>query len=89
QIHEETEKLRVTDEERAEHFRLQSELKEEIKKYRDQKELLLKEHEDLKEDRKKFEEEWEALNERRTFVYEEVKKLDEEKEKLKKFTAAE
>ncbi|XP_047319703.1 nuclear matrix constituent protein 1-like isoform X2 [Impatiens glandulifera] len=89
QIHEETEKLRVTGEERAEHLRLQSELKEELEKYRTQKELLLKEHEDLKNDRKKFEEEWEALNERRTFVYEEVKKLDEEKEKLEKFRTAE
>lgn len=55
QIHKEREKLRITEEEKAEHLRLQLELKEDIETCRLQNELLLKEREDLKQDRNNFE----------------------------------
>lgn len=82
QIIEEKEKLKITEEEKAEHVRLRSELKMEIEKYGLQNELLSKEVEDLRQERRKFEEEWEALDEKRAAVNQESMKLDEEKEKL-------
>ncbi|XP_058195299.1 nuclear matrix constituent protein 1-like [Rhododendron vialii] len=84
QIREEKEKLVITEEEKAEHLRLQLELKEEIEKYRLEKELLLKEGEDLKLDRKKFEEEWEALDEKRVSIAEAFRVIDEKREELEK-----
>ncbi|KAE8657473.1 Nuclear matrix constituent protein-related, putative isoform 6 [Hibiscus syriacus] len=48
-IREESLKLKITEQERAEHIRLQSELKLQIVNCRCQEELLLKEHEDLKQ----------------------------------------
>ncbi|KAI8527599.1 hypothetical protein RHMOL_Rhmol12G0087700 [Rhododendron molle] len=84
QIREEKEKLVITEEEKAEHLRLQLELKEEIEKYRLEKELLLKEGEDLKLDRKKFEEEWEALDEKRVSIAEACGVIDEKREELEK-----
>lgn len=84
QIREEKEKLVITEEEKAEHLRLQLELKEEIEKYRLEKELLLKEGEDLKLDRKKFEEEWEALDEKRDSIAEAFRVIDEKREELEK-----
>lgn len=85
QIHEESKKLRITEEERAEHLRLQLELKEEIEKCRLQKKLLIKEGEDLKQDRRKFEEEWEALDEKKAAVTKEFREISEEKEKFERF----
>ncbi|KAL5828493.1 hypothetical protein ACOSQ3_017961 [Xanthoceras sorbifolium] len=82
QIQEECQKLKLTEEERSEHLRLQSELKQEIEKCRHQQELLLKELEDLKQEREKFEKEWEVLDEKRAEVSEEQRKIAEEKAKF-------
>ncbi|KAL3510872.1 hypothetical protein ACH5RR_030273 [Cinchona calisaya] len=79
QIDDGNERLKVIEAERKEYLRLQTELKEEIEKFRVKKELLLKEGEDLKQDRQKFEEEWEALDEKRAAVTGELKQLMEEK----------
>ncbi|PSR88234.1 Protein CROWDED NUCLEI like [Actinidia chinensis var. chinensis] len=89
QIYKEREKLRITEEDKAEHLRLQSELKEEIEKYRLQEELLLKEGEELKQERNKFEEEWEALDDKRVSITRELKEIDEEKAKLEKMRHSE
>lgn len=89
QIDEEKEKLRILEDDKAEHLRLQLELKKEIEKCRLQKELLLKEGEDLKQDRKKFEEEWEALDDKRASITKELREIDEEKEKLAKLQHSE
>lgn len=84
QILEETERLKVTEEERSEHQRLQSELKQEIDKCRYQEEILLKEREDLKQERIMFEKDWEALDEKRAVIAEKMRELSEESEKLEK-----
>ncbi|VVA17884.1 PREDICTED: CROWDED NUCLEI [Prunus dulcis] len=89
QIREEREKLVITQEERSEHLRLQSELQQEIKTYRLQNELLSKEAEDLKQQREKFEEEWENLDERKAEISRELEKIVEEKEKLEKLQGTE
>ncbi|PSR91214.1 Protein CROWDED NUCLEI like [Actinidia chinensis var. chinensis] len=89
QLYKEREKLRITEEDKAEHLRLQSELKDEIEKYRLQEELLLKEGEELKQERNKFEEEWEALDEKRVSITRELKEIDEEKGKLEKLRHSE
>lgn len=89
QIHEDTEKLRITEAERASHLRLQLELKEEIEKCRHQNELLLKDRGDLKLDRKRFEEEWEALDEKRYAVNKELRDISEQKEKFEKLRHSE
>lgn len=83
-IREEKEKLVITEEEKVEHLRLQLELKEEIEKYRLQKELLLKEFDDLKLDRKKFEEEWEELDEKRISIAQTLRVIGEKREELEK-----
>lgn len=88
-IKEAKEKLRITEEEKADHIRLRSDLKEELEKYRLQNQLLLKEGEDLRQERRKFEEEWEALDQKQASVDQESKKLDEEKEKLEKLRLSE
>ncbi|XP_074336724.1 nuclear matrix constituent protein 1-like [Apium graveolens] len=84
-IQEEIKKLKISEEERAEYYRLQLQLKEEAEKCRFEKELLLKEHENLKDDKKNFEEKWEALDERSTAISSEIKLICEEKEKFEKF----
>ncbi|KAE8707386.1 Nuclear matrix constituent protein-related, putative isoform 6 [Hibiscus syriacus] len=65
QIREESEKLKITVQDRAEHIRLQSELKQQIVNCRRQEELLLKKHEDLKQQRENFEKEWDHSEEER------------------------
>ncbi|GFP94568.1 putative nuclear matrix constituent protein 1-like protein [Phtheirospermum japonicum] len=84
QIQEETENLRVLDEERKEHDRLIRNLKQEIEKYNHFKDLLNKESDDLKQDRKKFEEEWEALDEKRAGLTRDLQQLEKEKKMLEK-----
>lgn len=83
-IQKEKDQLKITEEERAEFLRLQSELKEEIEKCRLQEELVLKEAEDLKQQKENFEKEWEELDEKRAEVEKELKKISEQKEKLEK-----
>ncbi|KAL9427588.1 hypothetical protein AB3S75_029722 [Citrus x aurantiifolia] len=83
-IYEEKNQLRISEEERAEYLRLQSELKEEIGKCRLQEEMLLKEAEDLKQQKENFEKEWEQLDEKRAEVEKELKKISEQTEKLEK-----
>lgn len=84
QIHEESEKLRITESERLEHLRLLSQLKQEIEEYRLQRELLLKEGDDLKCQRENFEKEWELLDEKRAEISRELRQNVEEREKLDK-----
>ncbi|XP_057488191.1 nuclear matrix constituent protein 1-like [Actinidia eriantha] len=83
-VNDERERLRVTAEERSEHERLQAELKLEIDKGRQQRELLLKEGEELKQEREKFEKEWEELDEKRVGIKKELEEVTEQKEKLEK-----
>lgn len=83
-IYEEKNRLKISEEERAEYLRLQSELKEEIEKCRLQEEMLLKEAEDLKQQKENFEKEWEQLDEKRAEVEKELKKISEQTEKLEK-----
>ncbi|KAK9277409.1 hypothetical protein L1049_006952 [Liquidambar formosana] len=89
QIQEESEKLKITEEERSEFLRLQLELKQEIEKCRLQKELLLREGEDLKQEREKFEKDWEALDEKRAEVTKELKEIERERENLEKLQYSE
>ncbi|KAK8569096.1 hypothetical protein V6N13_106974 [Hibiscus sabdariffa] len=86
---EEKDGLRVTEEERSEHLRLQSELKEELEKCRRQEELLLKETEDLKLQKENFEREWEELDEKRLEFEKELKNISLQKEKFEKQKLAE
>ncbi|KAG9151876.1 hypothetical protein Leryth_002160 [Lithospermum erythrorhizon] len=81
---EESEKLKVAERERAEHLRLQMDLKQEIERVRQQQEVLLNEGEILKQDKRKFEEEWENLDENRAAVDQEMQKLNREKEMFEK-----
>ncbi|KAL1551217.1 nuclear matrix constituent protein 1-like [Salvia divinorum] len=85
QIHDEKEKLRITEEEREKHNHLVLELKQEIQRYNQQNDLLCKERDDLKLDRKRFEEEWEVLDEKRAEVTRELQQLDEDKKTIDKF----
>lgn len=88
-IIEERDRLKVTEEERAENGRLQSELKQEIDKYMLQKELLLKEAEDLRQQKETFEREWEELDEKRAEIEKERKNVDEQKEEFEKLRHSE
>ncbi|XP_059645323.1 nuclear matrix constituent protein 1 [Cornus florida] len=88
-ISEERERLIVTEEERLEHVRLQSELKQEIDKCRLQREMLLKEGEDLRQEREKFEKEWEELDEKRSEIKKKLGNITEQKEKLEKLKRSE
>ncbi|KAH7851973.1 hypothetical protein Vadar_019016 [Vaccinium darrowii] len=83
-LKEERERLQVTEEERSEYLHLQSELKLEIDKCRQQRELLLKEGEELKQEREKFEKEWEELDEKRAGINKELEEVIEQKEKIEK-----
>jgi hypothetical protein len=88
-IREEQDRLKVSEEERSEYVRLQSELKQEIDNYRLQKELLLNEAEDLKLQKETFEREWDELDEKRTEIEKELKKVTERKEEVEKMTHSE
>ncbi|OMO83566.1 putative nuclear matrix constituent protein 1-like protein-like protein [Corchorus capsularis] len=88
-IREESQKLKLTEEERKEHIRLQSELKQQIDNCRRQEELLMKEHEDLKQQRERFEKEWEILDEKRAEITMKQKEIVEEMEKLEKLRHSE
>ncbi|GLU01645.1 hypothetical protein SLE2022_189450 [Rubroshorea leprosula] len=83
-ISEENVRLRVTEEERSEYLRLQSELKAEIEKCRHQEELLLKETEDLRQQKENFEREWEELDGKRAEIEKEEKSFSEQQEKFEK-----
>ncbi|XP_020203329.1 protein CROWDED NUCLEI 3 isoform X2 [Cajanus cajan] len=84
QICQESENLKITEEERSEHSRLQLELKQEIEHTRSQKDFLLKEAENLREERQRFEKEWEVLDEKRVEITRKQHDLDVEKESLRK-----
>nr|XP_027076453.1 protein CROWDED NUCLEI 1-like isoform X2 [Coffea arabica] len=88
-IREEMEQLKVTEDERSEHARLQLELKQEIDKCRLQSELLLKEAEDLKQERLRFEKDWEELDVRHTEVKKELADFAEQKNYFEKMRWAE
>ncbi|XP_039000971.1 protein CROWDED NUCLEI 1-like isoform X1 [Hibiscus syriacus] len=88
-IHEEKDRLMVTEEECSEYLRLQSELKEEIEKCRRREELLLKEAEDLKQQKESFEREWDELDEKRIQIEKELKNISQQKEKFEKENLAE
>ncbi|KAL7221522.1 hypothetical protein ACSBR1_023472 [Camellia fascicularis] len=88
-ISEERERLQITEEERSEFVHLQSELKLEIDKGRQQRELLLKEGKELKQEREKFEKEWEELDEKRAEIKKELEQVTVEKEKLEKLMRSE
>ncbi|PIA31370.1 hypothetical protein AQUCO_05000038v1 [Aquilegia coerulea] len=78
------EKFKVTEEERTEHLRLKSELKQEIEKWKRQEELLMKEHQDLRQDRENFEKEWDVLDEKRAEIIKELERVSLEKESYEK-----
>lgn len=88
-IQQEREHLKVTEEERSEHLRLQSELKEEINKYRVQKEVLMKEADALKEERESFEKEWEALDEKKAAIDRDLKNLTAVQDKFERWRRSE
>lgn len=88
-LREERNSLEVSESERSDFHRLQSELKQEIENYRGQKELLLKEAEDLKHQRETFEREWEDLDDKRAQVEKEQKALMLQKEEFEKRTFSE
>ncbi|KAK7394310.1 hypothetical protein VNO78_14832 [Psophocarpus tetragonolobus] len=83
-INEETNRLKVTEEERSEYLHLQSQLKNEVDQYRHQKELLLKEAEDLRQQKETFEREWDELDLKRADVEKELKSVIQQKEEILK-----
>ncbi|KAJ8568974.1 hypothetical protein K7X08_037189 [Anisodus acutangulus] len=83
-INEEIEQLKITEDEKMEHARLQSELKQEIDKCRDLRDTLLKEAEDLKQEKERFEKEWEVLDEKRSEIKKELQEVNELKKKFEK-----
>ncbi|KAJ9540681.1 hypothetical protein OSB04_027187 [Centaurea solstitialis] len=85
-VMEERERLQVTEEERSEHLRLQSELKQEIEKNRQEREAVLMERENLKQEKEKFEKEWEELDEKRAEVKKELESVAAQKEKVDKMS---
>ncbi|XP_015962539.1 nuclear matrix constituent protein 1 [Arachis duranensis] len=83
-INEEINRLKVTDEERSEYLRLQSQLKHEADQYRLQKELLLKEADDLRQQKETFEREWDELDVKRADTEKELKDVIKQKEEMLK-----
>ncbi|XP_074377245.1 nuclear matrix constituent protein 1 isoform X2 [Apium graveolens] len=88
-LSKEIEQLKITEEERLEHVRLQSELKEEIENWRHRRELLLKEEDELKQEKMRFEKEWEDLDEKRTEVMKELEDITVQKENFEKLKHSE
>ncbi|KAL0343563.1 UNVERIFIED_CONTAM: protein CROWDED NUCLEI 1 [Sesamum angustifolium] len=88
-LNEERQQLKVTEEERIELARLQSELKQEIDKYRFQSEELMKEADDLKEAKEKFEKEWEELDDKRAEIKKEQEEVLEQQRSLEKLRHSE
>ncbi|KAM3363617.1 nuclear matrix constituent protein 1 [Capsicum galapagoense] len=83
-ISEGTEQLKITEDERIKHARLQSELKQEIDKCRLLQEDLLKEAEDLKQEKERFEREWEELDEKRSEIKIDLQELNEQRKNFEK-----
>ncbi|MCD7446649.1 hypothetical protein HAX54_013324 [Datura stramonium] len=83
-INEEIEQLKITEDEKMEHARLQSELKQEIDKCRRLRDTVLKEAEDLKQEKERFEKEWEELDEKRSEIKKELQEVNEMKKKFEK-----
>ncbi|CAA0828351.1 Protein CROWDED NUCLEI 1 [Striga hermonthica] len=88
-LNEEREQLKITEDERSEFTRLQSELKKEINRYRFQSEQLMKEADDLKQEKEKFEKEWEELDNERTQIKKEEEDVLEQKRHLEKLRLSE
>lgn len=88
-LSEEREQLKVTEDERKEHARLQSELKQEIDKYRFQSEQLMKEADDLKQEKGRFETEWEDLDNKKEKIKQEQEDLLEQKRCFEKLRQSE
>ncbi|XP_073273093.1 nuclear matrix constituent protein 1-like isoform X2 [Primulina huaijiensis] len=88
-LKEECEQLKVTEDERLEHRRLQSELERELVKWRLQNEQLLKETDDLKQEKEKFEKEWEQLDDRRADITKELTDVLEKKKNFEKLRQSE
>ncbi|XP_075501279.1 nuclear matrix constituent protein 1-like isoform X1 [Primulina tabacum] len=88
-LKEEHEQLKVTEDERLEHRRLQSELERELDKWRLQNEQLLKETDDLKQEKEKFEKEWEQLDDRRADITKELTDVLEKKKNFEKLRQSE
>uniref|UniRef100_A0A2P2J672 Uncharacterized protein MANES_06G074000 n=2 Tax=Rhizophora mucronata TaxID=61149 RepID=A0A2P2J672_RHIMU len=82
QIVEERESLRIINDERLEHLRLQAELKQQLENCWLRQEWLLKEVEGLKLEREKFEKEWEVLEKKKAQISNELKEINEERKKL-------
>ncbi|KAJ9564194.1 hypothetical protein OSB04_000160, partial [Centaurea solstitialis] len=85
EIIKERERLQVTEEEKSEHIHLQSELKQEIEKYKEERGALSKERDDLKQEREKFEKLWEDLDDKKTEIQTELESLTEQKERMEKW----
>lgn len=88
QIGEESESIKITNNERLEYLRLQAELKQELEKCRRQAEFLLKEAEELEQERERSEKEREVLEEKRAQINKEQKDIVEERERLEKMKYA-
>ncbi|KAJ6793438.1 protein CROWDED NUCLEI 1-like isoform X1 [Iris pallida] len=82
QILIEKESLKLTKEEREQHLKFQSDLKQEIEEYRIVKELVVKEREALKEEREKFEKEWGDLDDKKVALEAEAEKFNDEKQRF-------
>ncbi|KAL3624136.1 hypothetical protein CASFOL_032952 [Castilleja foliolosa] len=88
-LSEEREQLKITEDERAEYTRLQSQLKQEIDKYRFESEQLTKEADNLKLEKERFEKEWEELDDKRAKIKKEQEDVLEEKSRLEKLRLSE
>ncbi|KAK4367670.1 hypothetical protein RND71_011462 [Anisodus tanguticus] len=88
-ISEDTEQLKITEDERMEHARLQSELKQEIDKCRLLQENLLKEAEYLKQEKERFEREWEELDEKRSEIKIDLQEFNEQRKNFEKLKRTE